>query len=260
MLRLALTPRWITALLGCIALGVIFAMLAQWQASRSFIPSTPGSYSKIVYRSIDQVVQPNQPYTFQELEPKTRVLTEVVAKVKLNPEQAVLIGNRLQPDGTKGSWIVVPADTTTARLFIAVSFIPETEDAQDVLTETKQIATTKKFIKLFGRYLPSEAPLQQVQKDSFDSLSVAQLVNIVATKGTAYTGFLALTGQSQFSQLAGVEIPKIDLAKGDSGLNWLTTFYALEWTFFAVFALFIWWRLLADAFRKQQLEILGSQK
>jgi len=260
MLRLALTPKWITALLGCIALGVVFAMLAQWQPSRSFIPAPASNYSKIIYRDIDEIAQPNKPFMFQELDSKTKVLTEVVARVRLNPEQAVLVNDRFQPDGTKGSWIVIPANTAAARLFIAVSFIPETEDAQLVLSETKKLDSTENFSTAAGRYLPSEAPLQQLKNGSFDSLSVAQLVNIVETTGPSYSGFLALTGPSQFSKPVGAEIPKIDLAKSDSGLNWLTTFYALEWAFFALFALFMWWRLLADAFRKQQRELLDIQK
>jgi hypothetical protein len=38
----------------------------------------------------------------------------------------------------------------------------------------------------------------------------------------------------------------------DAEINWLNVFYALEWTFFAGFAVFLWWRLVRDA---QQREI-----
>jgi len=260
MLKLALTPKWIAALIGCIALGIIFALLAQWQASRSFLPSAPSSYSKIVYKDINEVSKVTKPFGFQELDSKTKVLTEVVARVKLNPEQSVLIANRFQPDQRKGFWVVVPAETEMGRLFIAVSFVPETGDPQQVLADTKQIRSTNFFAPFAGRYLPSEAPVQIAADGSYESMSVAQLINSVETTGTSYPGFLALTNPSIFSKVDGAEVPKIDLAKSDSGLNWLTTFYALEWTFFALFALFMWWRLLADAFRKQQQELLDSQK
>lgn len=33
-------------------------------------------------------------------------------------------------------------------------------------------------------------------------------------------------------------------------MNWLNVFYALEWVVFAGFAVFLWWRLLADAHRR----------
>jgi len=33
-------------------------------------------------------------------------------------------------------------------------------------------------------------------------------------------------------------------------VNWLNLFYAAEWVVFAGFALFIWWRLVKDDYRR----------
>ena len=33
-------------------------------------------------------------------------------------------------------------------------------------------------------------------------------------------------------------------------INWLNLFYAAEWVVFAGFALFIWWRLVKDDYRR----------
>ena len=34
--------------------------------------------------------------------------------------------------------------------------------------------------------------------------------------------------------------------------NWLNIFYGFEWVVFAGFAIFMWWRLVADDYRRQQ--------
>jgi len=258
MLRLALTPKWIAALIGCIALGVVFALLAQWQASRSYVPTPPTKYSKIVFEDLNQQNEPGLPFNFQEVDSKTKVLTEVEAKVKFNTSKAVLVNKRLQSNADSGVWIVVPAETAQGRLMVAVGF-SSVSNADQVLQAVKS-AKVSEVQLVRGRYLPSEAPLQMLSNGSLDSMSVAQLINLSPGNAKTYAGFLALTNPSIFSDVPNLEVLKIDLAKTDSGLNWLTTFYALEWTFFALFALFMWWRLLADAFKKEQQEMLSASK
>ncbi len=38
----------------------------------------------------------------------------------------------------------------------------------------------------------------------------------------------------------------------DEELDWLNIFYALEWLVFAAFALYLWWRMLKDAYQKKE--------
>jgi cytochrome oxidase assembly protein ShyY1 len=257
MLKLALTPRWIAALVGCLALGVVFALLAQWQVSRSILPGSTDNYTKTITKSINDVAEPGKPFSFIELEDKTGVLTEVIAFARQEPSKAVLIENRFQQNGYAGSWIVVPTQTREGKLFVAVGFVPVTEKAEEVLAKVRALPNIINYSALRGRYLPSEAPVSQ--SSSYQSLSVAQLVNDIrfGTKLTpVYTGFLALTGNSNYSRVDGVEPLSIAITKLDSGLNWLSAFYAIEWTFFGLFALFMWWRLLADAYRKEQEALL----
>lgn len=257
MLKLALTPRWIAALVGCLALGVIFAALAQWQVSRSILPGSTDNYTKTVTTSINKIAEPGQPFSFIELEDETGVLTEAVVFARQEPSKAVLIENRFQQNGYAGSWIVVPTQTREGKLFVAVGFVPVTEKADEVLARVQAMPNVFSYSALRGRYLPSEAPISE--SASYQSLSVAQLVNDIrfGTKLTpVYTGFLALTGNSQYGQVDGLEPLSIAITKLDSGLNWLSAFYAIEWIFFALFALFMWWRLLADAFRKEQEALL----
>lgn len=257
MLKLALTPKWIAALVGCILLGIVFAFLAQWQVSRSVLPGSIDKYNKIEYVSLTEVADPGKPFTFIELDDKRGVLKETLVFVKAEPSKAFLVQDRFQTDGRAGSWLVVPALTTEGKLFMAVGFISAARDQTKALAEIQALPSSANYVALRGRYLPSEAP--QKFDSGYHSLSIAQLINDVqfGTKlQPVYTGFLALTEGSKYSQVEHVEPLTIDPTKFDSGLNWLSVFYALEWAFFALFAVFMWWRLLADAYRKQQEALL----
>jgi hypothetical protein len=41
-------------------------------------------------------------------------------------------------------------------------------------------------------------------------------------------------------------------------VNWLNLFYSVEWVVFAGFALFIWWRLVKDDYRRDLEEELDD--
>ena len=42
-------------------------------------------------------------------------------------------------------------------------------------------------------------------------------------------------------------------------INWLNLFYSVEWVVFAGFALYIWWRLVADDHRRDLEEDLPDE-
>ncbi|MCU1562554.1 MAG: hypothetical protein JWN05_933, partial [Arthrobacter sp.] len=42
-------------------------------------------------------------------------------------------------------------------------------------------------------------------------------------------------------------------------INWLNLFYAAEWVVFAGFALFIWWRLVKDDYRRDLEDALDEE-
>ncbi|NBR65111.1 MAG: hypothetical protein EBS85_02660 [Micrococcales bacterium] len=261
MLKLALTAKWITALVLCLLMAVAFALLAQWQINRSVLPNSDNDkWTKVSYVALDTVAEPNKPFSFMEVskEGQQKVLTLVSTRVTQNPGQAVLIANRVQVDGTKGYWLVVPTATVDARVFVAVGFISDLSSAKVALGQAKLLYNVQSFRPLAGRYLPSEAPEPALEEDLFSSMSVAQLINLRPATLPAYSGFIAITKPNAYTQLPGVEAITIGLAKSDSQLNWLSAFYAIEWTVFAGFAVFMWWRLLADAYKKQQEALLDS--
>lgn len=261
MLKLALTAKWITALVLCLLMAVAFALLAQWQINRSVLPNSDNEgWTQVQYAAIETVANPNEPFTFNEIskEGSKKLLTLVNARVTQNPAQAVLVANRVQVDGTKGYWLVVPASTVNADLYLAVGFISDLDNAKAVLAKTHELLSVQAFLPIAGRYLPSEAPEPAIEDGVYSSVSVAQLINLKQTSLNSYAGFLAVTKPNIYTKQPGVQQITIGLAKSDSQLNWLSAFYAIEWTVFAGFAIFMWWRLLADAYRKQQEALLDS--
>lgn len=217
---------------------------------------------------IEAIAQPGESYTFNEISRagKKKVLTEVTTNVVFYPFSAVLIANRIQLDGRKGYWLVIPTNTNRGRLFVAVGFAKDEVTAEAVLAaviKPPEVVLSHSALStgtpVQGRYIPSEAPEQQIVAGGYSSLSVAQLINLTdevqPLKSNTYTGALVLTHANQFSSRFNLETITIGLAKSETQLNWLSAFYAIEWTVFALFALFIWWRLLSDAYLKQQSKI-----
>lgn len=269
MLKLALSFKWLGALLLCLLLAGVFAALAQWQVTRSVIPNSDNAgWNTVQTQPLDDIARVGEPYSFNEIskQGKEKVLTEVSARVVIRPS-FVLVANRIQLDGRLGYWLVVPASTSHGKLFLAVGFIKDLVTAKKILADLRKplssVASSHGALdwgtQVQGRYIPSEAPEQQIAKDIFSSLSIAQLINlsdnVQSLKSNTYAGALVLTHENPFSSTANLEPITIGLAKSETQLNWLSAFYAIEWTVFAGFALFIWWRLLSDAYLKQQSKI-----
>jgi len=236
--------------------------MAQWQIGRTFIENAATqSWSKVEVVELESIAKPNSPFTFSEVSVigEKTVLTKVKTEFTLDAANAVLIADRIQVNGERGYWIVVPVQTKTAILFVAAGFIENEEQAKTALAEIKKLVIVQALFPQTGRYLPSEAPVQAVQQDVYDTLSVPQLVNRDSfQEQPVYTGFMALTESSPLSLVDGVQLLTVGMPQSDSQVNWLSAFYAIEWTVFAGFAVFMWWRLLADAYKKQQAALLAE--
>ena len=123
------------------------------------------------------------------------------------------------------------------------------------------------IIELTGRLLPSEAPLPGTDAGPgrASAVSVAELINIWDI--SSYPGFVAasseLSGGSDVSAAAsGGEVKPLNIGPQPPAgkINWLNLFYAAEWVVFAGFALFIWWRLVKDDYRRGLEDALDEEQ
>ena len=261
MLKLALTVKWISGLILSLLLAVGFSLLAQWQVGRSVVAgSSNPTFSSTKTIDLSEVGKPGEPFGFSELVSVKRenVLVKVSTLVELTPSKAVVIANRFQEDGTPGYWVVVPGNTDLGNIFVVLGFVKSKYSAELALGKlsTAPVITTK----ILGRYLPTEPPVEKGADGTYLGLSVPQLLNDIDWKSKqdkTYVGFLAATAKNPLISQFDLTPLTIGLARTDSEVNWLSSFYAIEWTVFAGFAVFMWWRLLADSYRKQQEELLA---
>ena len=250
MLKTALKPRWIMTLILVMALAAVFVLLSQWQfsSSRQAEPSTPPTTETV--RPLTGVLAPGAP------------LTAAAADQMVSADGAFLPGTRLLvPDrlqgGREGLWLIsafavegapVPAEDGEPPVVIPVvhGWVPDAAAARSVPEITGAAAVT-------GRLLPSEGPEAAEPVDGqVAALATAELTNV--WDRPSYSAFVVSSTIAVDGAPLQAEEPleKVTVAPQpqDRPINWLNIFYAVEWFVFAGFAFFLWWRLVADDYRR----------
>ena len=82
-------------------------------------------------------------------------------------------------------------------------------------------------------------------------IAVAALVNLWSDVdgGAIYSAYIVDTEAAP-----GLEVIYSPPPQQQVELNWLNVFYAIEWVVFAGFAIFLWYRLVKDAYVREQEE------
>lgn len=116
-----------------------------------------------------------------------------------------------------------------------------------------------------GRLIPAEAPIAKpnIPAGQVAALSTAELVNV--WQASSYPAFIVSSEELSNGTDVGAHATAGDLkgitvtAQPDSTkVNWLNIFYSIEWVVFAGFAVFLWWRLVADEHRRKQEDELDA--
>ncbi|MEX5269208.1 SURF1 family cytochrome oxidase biogenesis protein [Kocuria sabuli] len=264
MLKTALRPRSILALIVSLGLAVGFVLLSQWQLESSEQARTVADPAKDVAAPLAEVAQAGTPVTGTQADQLVTVTGEY------RDGSTVLVPGRLQ-DGTEGYWAVsaltVPGSAgrwpdAGGELTVAVAR-GWTADPAAVPEEPEG------RIGVVGRYLPAEGPVpgQELPDGQVGTVSPAQLTNLWDVP--LYSGFVAAFAENPASvpfqlrddgtlardpalmspRLSELEI---DQQPTDESVNLLNLFYAVEWVFFAGFALYIWWRFVRDEWLREQ--------
>jgi cytochrome oxidase assembly protein ShyY1 len=227
-----------------LTIAAAFGLLGQWQLGRAFEAQRALKPVAQPLVAVDAVMTAGQ-----TLKPNV-VGREAFAKVMLDQTMIFIIENRLQLNGTSGFWLAAAAhDASGNRLFEVLGFTSSRKVADRVQYALATGVQAQAFLPVQGILGGTEEPVAPFRGRTAQSLSLAQLVNAWGAKvEPTYPAFLILDKKHTY---AGLE-PITMRAVTDAEINWLNVFYALEWTFFAGFAVFLWWRLVRDA---QQREI-----
>lgn len=263
MLKTALKPRWIAGLVFAIVISGVFVLLSQWQFGRSTQPEAPVATTTEERKPLTTVVQPGDFF------PGSVADQMVTATGSYDPQKQVLVPGRLN-NGAKGYWIVAAFAVEGAPVLAGAGASPETwiPVARGwVAAPADAVPPPSGTIELTGRLLPSEAPLPKTDAGPgrASAVSVAELINIWEV--SSYPGFVAATtelagGQDVGAAAAGVGLKPLNVGTQPppQKVNWLNLFYAAEWVVFAGFALFIWWRLVKDDYRRDHEDALDEEQ
>ncbi|PTT59197.1 SURF1 family protein [Arthrobacter sp. HMWF013] len=262
MWKTALKPRWIAGLVFAILISGVFVLLSQWQFGRSTTPEVPDNPATEQVKALTATLQPGDFF------PGSVADQMVTADGSYDPAKQVLVPDRLK-NGRSGYWVVsafavtgAPAlngSAATAQTWIPVArgWVADPDDAG---------APPSGAVKLTGRLLPSESPLPATAPGPgrASAVSVAELINYWDV--SSYPGFVAATSEvADGTDVSAAAVPgallplEIGPQPPAEKVNWLNLFYSLEWVVFAGFALFIWWRLVKDDYRRDLEEELDDE-
>jgi cytochrome oxidase assembly protein ShyY1 len=253
VLKTALKPRWIAGLVFAIVISGVFVLLSQWQFGRSTQPEAPVSSGTEDSKPLTEVLRPGEFFHGSVADQM------VTAKGSYDADKQVLVPGRLH-DGATGYWVVSAFAVQDAPVLSGAGASPRTwiPVARGWVADAAEAgAPPSGTVELTGRLLPSEAPLPNTapERGFATAVSVAELINVWEV--SSYPGFVAATSEvangadvsaaAVSSQLKPLNIgPQPPPQK----VNWLNLFYSVEWIVFAGFALFIWWRMVKDDYRR----------
>lgn len=250
MLKTALKPRWIAGLVFAIVISGVFVLLSQWQFGRSTQSEVPVSTGTEDPRPLTSVLAPGHYF------PGTVADQVVTATGHYDAKKQVLVPGRVN-GGTKGFWIVSAFAVQGAPALTGAGASPQTwiPVARGWVADPSEATPPPSgAVELTGRLIPSEAPVPNTDAGPgrASAVSVAELINLWDV--SSYPGFVAASaersGSSDVAVSGAIRPLKIGPQPPATTVNWLNLFYAAEWVVFAGFALFIWWRLVKDDYRR----------
>lgn len=246
MWSVARRPKWIALLVLALAVAAMFAALGQWQLSRSIDSGQVIERESESVLPLAEVAEPQQPTTQRADGQLVEVSGELVEA------DFSVISNRVN-GGETGFWVVGHLVTAeSASVAIAVGWAPTEAAAGDVARSLSGGPAT-----VTGRYLPGEPPQEtDFENGERSTLAPAALINEwEGFEGSAYGGYIV-----QASAPGGLATIDSPTPTETVTLNWLNIFYAAEWVVFAGFAVFMWYRLVRDAWERETEEAaLGTE-
>ena len=247
MWSVARRPRWIAALVLALAVAAGFAALGQWQIGRAVQTAT-------VVVVPDETVTPLSKVATPQKEVTERAAGQIVSVIgRRVPGDTYVISDRVN-FGVVGYWVIGHVVASNgASVAVALGWTKSKSAADAAATVLKAGAPTATIV---GRYQPTEPPDQDdFEHDVVSVVSIPWLINEWKTVPTvAYGGYIV-------DNVAPPGLSKIQSVRptNDVSLNWLNVFYAIEWALFAGFAVYLWYRLVKDAYEREEEDKLSAQ-
>ena len=261
-------PRYLGGLGLAILAAVIFALLANWQWSRTLIPlpAPPQEFESV---PLEELIQPGGTL------PAELINRPVDFVAAIDFANTFIIGGRRQlvenAEAVSGYWLVansIPqhAESTEQQdlasqesLTIALYFSQETEPLAELRSRLAGLSLDAAPATQFQGVLAAPEGPRPLESPALRTLSIAQLVNLYSQETLRSYPAVVIASQTSADRATevllerGIALPSavspisVRYLDEEFEINWLTAFYAVEWLIFAVIAFYIWWRLVSDA-------------
>lgn len=249
--QVARRPRWIAALLLALLVAGLFAALGQWQIGRAVDAAAPDSGLSESVLPLEQVADPSIPITTAADGQRVRGASTLV------PGGAEVLGGRLN-GGDPGWWVIARTRAASADLVVAYGWTESEERAQSAADGLNDgsVAVPTDFTGRLVANEAAEAPDEGTDPMMLTALSIPALINRWSDPpADVYQGYVVV--DEPIAGLGAIDSPA---RERDVSLNWLNVFYAIEWVVFAGFALYLWYRLVRDAWERETEEALEAEE
>ena len=254
MIRTALQPRWLGALLVAVVFAAVCGRLGAWQLDEARAEARAEAIERaasLPVSPLTEVVAPQSPF------PRDGSTRRVTATGTYAPQRQILVADR-RLDGTPGYWVVTPlvVSDTGASLPVLRGFVADPASAP---------APPRGTVAVAGGLAPSESPRSEagLPDGVLRSVDMSLLVNRWDTE--VYNAFVFATEETAVSPDGGEQpvvlqgLTRVPPPTGESGeLNLKNAMYAVQWWIFAAFGFFLWWRAVRQAHRELAAEAAPS--
>lgn len=236
MLRTLFTARWLALLGVVIAVCVGFGWLGAWQlsvAQHDAVRALQAKQEALAERPLQEVLDPHTPFT-EDVGGQP-----VAVEGSYDAARQFLVPHRVL-EGTEGYWVVTPLVLGDGESVIAVlrGFVPDPELADE---PSPQPLTVR------GELVPGESPYfgeEPLPAGQRGTIDLSALANEWPEQ--FYNAFLFSTAEEPRLTADAVEhVPPPQLTVGP--VDWRNLGYALQWWVFALFAVFMYWKMLRQA-------------
>jgi surfeit locus 1 family protein len=243
MIRKAVQPKWLGALLLAVAFAAVCGYLGAWQLEEARAEGRAQALERAAAMPVAPITDVVGP---QSTFPRDGSTRPVLARGTYATQHQFLVTDR-RLDGATGYWVLTPlvVSDTGAWLPVLRGFVTEPGAAPDPPAGE---------IEVTGGLAPSESPRSEagLPDGVLRSVDLSLLVN--RWDAQVYNAFVFATGETA---MAGDDVERALPAEGltrvppptgeQVELNLKNAMYAVQWWVFAAFGLFLWWRAVRQA-------------
>lgn len=251
-----LKPRWLGLLVALVAVLVSFTLLGLWQLS----VARDDAQSQAAYAAPRQPVvalptllQPHEQF------PADASSRRVSTTGRYDASGQVVVPQR-RLDGVSGSWVVTPfvVDATGARIAVVRGFVADAAGGPSAAPAP----TTTGDVTLVGSVAPGESPSDlsaSLPAGQLGSVDLGRLVN--AWPGDLYNAFLFAVSETPDATDASASavIQRVPPPPVPTGFTLRNGAYAVQWWVFALFAVYMYVRMVRDDARQDEALAAGPR-